>query len=103
MTGKFDGKNYFGTGCLIASKIVLTCAHNLYDRELKLKTDLEHLKFSPAVSGDSGQPSVQVKKFYFPEEYIKAKDGEELQHDFGIVELEEEMEEMYGYLGIDTR
>ena len=83
--------------------MVLTCAHNLYDRELKLKTNLKLLKFSPAVSGDSGRPSIQVKQFYFPEEYSELKDGQENKHDFGIVELEEELDKMYGYLGIDTR
>ena len=44
-----------------------------------------------------------MKKFYFREEYRKAKEDEENKYDFGIVELEEEMEEIYGYLGIDTR
>ena len=36
ITGRFDDKYYSGTGCLIGPKIVLTCAHNVYDREKKL-------------------------------------------------------------------
>ena len=32
LTGKFGEKEYFGTGCLIAPSVVLTCAHNLYNR-----------------------------------------------------------------------
>ena len=32
ITGKFGPFFYHGTGFLISPKIVLTCAHNLFDR-----------------------------------------------------------------------
>ena len=32
VTGKFGENSFHGSGCLISSKIVLTCAHNLYNR-----------------------------------------------------------------------
>ena len=37
VTGKLEERRYYGTGCLIGSKIVLTCAHNIYDRSGKKK------------------------------------------------------------------
>ena len=33
ITGKFGKDFYHGTGFLIGPRIVLTCAHNLYDRK----------------------------------------------------------------------
>ena len=43
-----------------------------------------------------------MKKIYYPEEYRK-KSKKDISNDFGIVELDGDLEEEYGYLGIDTR
>ena len=82
---------------MISSRIVLTCAHNLYSEGREANS----IKFVPAVSA-SGKNSkgFQAKKIYFPEEYKHREDG---KYDYGIIELEEDLEESYGYLGIDTR
>ena len=31
----FGGKPYYGTGILISGRIVLSCAHNIYNRDMK--------------------------------------------------------------------
>ena len=40
VTGKFGNNVYQGSGCLISPRIVLTCAHNLYDRSKGEGADL---------------------------------------------------------------
>ena len=52
VTGKLRGRPFHGTGCLITSRIVLTCAHNLYDRYYK--EEYTEIKFSPGVDGRTG-------------------------------------------------
>ena len=63
ITSKFEEETFYGTGCLIAPKIVLTCAHNIYNKTLK-KTATE-LKFSPAANEEMGI-SFKATKWYFP-------------------------------------
>ena len=92
---------YFGTGCLISSRIVLTCAHNIYDRTDKVKgTDL---KFIPVVRDKAASRIVGVHKAYYPTQYQEKENQESSCFDFGVLELEHDLEEEYGYLGIDTR
>ena len=97
ISGKFGNLPFHGSGCLIDSRVVLTCAHNLYDEE----GDPTNLKFSPSINGDRGR-SYRVKKFYYPSEYKFANDKEKSKFDFGVMELEEDLSVKYGYLGIDT-
>ena len=98
VTGKFGINFYHGTGCLIGPRIVLTCAHNIYDPKFNEPTDLN---FYPAVNGKDGK-GFPVKKFYYPPEY-KTKTGmERSKYDIGVLELEENISEEYGYFGIDA-
>ena len=99
ITGKFEGKNFHGSGCLIASKIVLTCAHNVYHRPTQKEPT--NLMFSPAVNGKIGR-SFKVKKAFYPEEYKSVKLNES-EFDFAVLELEHDIKEGYGYIGIDMR
>ena len=78
--------------------IVLTCAHNIYDRTEK--TDGTDLKFTPAMNGKKGRKPVKVKKYYYPEEY---RASGEKEYDFAVLELEEKLDNTYGYMGIDMR
>ena len=65
---------------------------------------MSELRFSPAVDGGgSARPPIEAKQFYFPEEYCQLKGGEEHKYDIDVIELEQELDEMFGYLGIDTR
>ena len=52
-----------GTGFLIAPNVVLTCAHNLYDYDIKKKPFFE-IKFYPAAKGLEAQ-EYKVKKIYY--------------------------------------
>ena len=47
---------------------------------------------------------MKVKKAYYHENYAKKSDPREASlYDFGVLELEEDLAEEYGFLGIDTR
>ena len=43
----------YGSGSLISPNIVLTCAHNVYDR--KITMEATDLNFIPAMNGKKGQ------------------------------------------------
>ena len=79
----FIGKqSYYGTGCLISSNLVLTCAHNIFCRKLKLET--QKLQFILNING--GKKKVfKVKKGYYPQEYTKNAKNIALQFDFGVL------------------
>ena len=49
VTTKFSQWTSNGTGCLIAPRIVLTCAHNIYSRDSN--EEAMEVKFSPAANG----------------------------------------------------
>ena len=51
---------------MIAANLVLTCAHNIYDR--KRKAEGTGIKFTPGLNGKKGI-SFSVKKLYYPSEY----------------------------------
>ena len=60
-----------------------------------------NLRFTPAINGKECGRSIEVKRSYFPDEYKELSKGEENEYDFGVLELEEEQENHYGFLGID--
>ena len=57
--------------------------------------------FSPAVNGFTGR-SFEAVMVYYPEEYKVLAGSAANEYDIGVVELKEELEEDYGYLGIDA-
>lgn len=68
VTGKFKDTFFYGTGCLIAPNIVLTCAHNVYDRSSK--EEAIHLQFTPGLNGKIGTVAgSNVTKVQFPKEF----------------------------------
>ena len=56
--------------------------------------------FTPGMNGKQGRKPIKVKHFHYSEEYKKNGASE---FDFGVLELEEDLEETNGYLGIDAR
>ena len=100
ITGKFGSSFYHGSGCLIGPRIVLTCAHNLYYREQE--EEAVELEYTPTVNGDQRE-SIKIKKCYFPQTYKTTKEEKLInENDIGLLELEKDIEETYGYLGIDA-
>ena len=56
------------------------------------------------LNGEEKGKKVKVKEAYFHEEYQKSQSKKEATpYDIGVMELEEDLEEDYGYLGIDAR
>ena len=55
------------------------------------------------LNGEEKGKKVKVKEAYFHEEYKKKSKKEVLPYDIGVMELEEDLENDYGFLGIDTR
>ena len=82
IVGKFGNLPYDGTGCLIGPNIVLTCAHNIYERRLKLEAN--DMKFKPGINGSFGK-TFNVKKAYYPEKYVSLKKNASNLFDFGIL------------------
>ena len=78
-----DGQKYFGSGCLISSRIVLTCAHNIYDRASKKEG--KHLEFTLEINGKKYGQRVKVKKAFYPEEYAEKGSKESIQYDYGVL------------------
>ena len=54
------------------------------------------------MNGNKGRCPIKVKNFFYPEEFKYSKE-EASNYDFGVLELEEELEETNGYVGIDAR
>ena len=70
MKQKFNSFSFHGTGILIAPRIVLTVAHNIYDR--RKQCEVTDLKFAPALNGKEGK-FYPVKKVYYPKKYKYCK------------------------------
>ena len=80
---------------------MLTCAHNIYDRTRE--TEATNIYFSPRVNGNQGE-SLPVKSYFFHEKYkTETVENEKNKYDIGLLELEKDLLEDYGYLGIDSR
>ena len=57
------GKTYSGTGFLVDSKTVLTCAHNIYCR--KFKEEATEITFILGVNGGT-RKFYKIEKIYYP-------------------------------------
>ena len=57
--------------------------------------------FTPAMNGKKGRAPVQVKNFYYPEQFKSMKD-DAVEFDFGVLDVAEDLQEVNGYLGIDV-
>lgn len=96
LTFEDDYGEYWGTGTLISENIVLTCAHNLFDK--KTKKEYYNFVFSVQMNDGRAYPHFRSKviKSYFPiEEYLK-DDGE----DYAILFLEKNIGQYSGFMGI---
>lgn len=84
-----------GTGTLIGSNIVLTCAHNVYDN--KKNINYKNLIFYPAINGPFNHGETRVKSVYFPNDYKSNKDSVE---DYALLILENHIGDQFGHMGI---
>ena len=83
LTYSSNGKNVFGTGILISPDLVLTVAHNIFDR--KEKQDRKDLKFCPGQHGPLGK-YYECENWYYPETF-KSKNS--AADDYAIIKLAE--------------
>ena len=98
ISGKVNQDVLSGTGCLISPRIVLTCAHNLYDRSKEMET--ENLTFAPGLNGKSVR-SYKVKNSWFHPEYKSVAKKKMKDFDIGFLEINADLSDEHGYLGID--
>ena len=59
------------------------------------------MKFIPALNGSEGR-EIKVKKVNFPNQYKTIETEEYKIHDYAVLELQENLEDDFGYLGINT-
>ena len=84
-----EENTYFGTGFLISGRIVLTAAHNIYDRDSE--KEATKLIFVPGINGKQGK-EYKVLKYHYPEEYkMKEERKDAWEYDYGVLELEEDL------------
>ena len=81
---KFNNQKppYYGTGFLVGSNIIMTCAHNCYHG---LYGKAIEMQFYPALNGLVGE-RCQIEKIHYPKEYEENCDD---QLDIAILELKE--------------
>lgn len=96
-----DGSHPWGTGVLIADKVVLTAAHVFYshrshEHPTRWATAVE---FYPALNGQETllYGSSLAQKWYFPKEYKERK-----EEDYAIAILEKGFGSTIGYLGLEV-
>jgi V8-like Glu-specific endopeptidase len=75
-----------GTGFLIASNLVLTVAHNIYQRSIKDDLPKETLEFFVGVSGDLPEKGQKVADYRYPQEFRKLA-ASDVTHDYALLYL----------------
>ena len=58
--------------------------------------------FTPGANGKKGR-GYKVINSYYPEEFKTKMDEDCSKYDYSVIEIEEDLEAKYGYLGIDMR
>lgn len=89
-----DNSSIWSSGCLVDGNIVLTCAHNCRQPNKKTTAIWFYPAYCPTLEE---RVKYKVIKEYIPEEYQK----NEYQHDYAFLELDTDLADSYGYLGID--
>ena len=79
---------------MIAPNVVLTAAHNIYNNSKKIEASL--IEFIVECNGNEYKDSSKCKRVYYPKAY---KDGDDYE-DYGLLILESNLGETYGYIGI---
>lgn len=89
-----DQPDASGTGCFIAPTVVLTAAHNLYDK--RYGGQATSVRFFPAIDEKNAHfGEARVREFYYPKEYTQTK-----KEDYGILILEAPFGDETGYFGL---
>ena len=86
----------YGTGTLIADNVVLTCAHNVYDKAYSI----DKITFSLGMQNNKCThiSEVNLDYIYVNQEYIN--DTQYSDEDYAIVILKDNPGKRYGYMGI---
>jgi|GEM_PF-1981507 len=93
----FGSATCTGSGTLIASNLVLTAAHNLYDHDYGWG-EVKTVYFCPALNGDKAVfGKHKVSRFYYPDPYKQDKKSSE---DYGLLVLDTPVGEETGYFGL---
>ena len=85
-----DGLKNYGTGMLISNNLVLSCAHNIVNRQRKIKLD-EKILFYPGQQGPL-QDYYEVENYYLPLEYGQYRKNFR-QFDYAILKLKRPVKE----------
>jgi V8-like Glu-specific endopeptidase len=99
--GEYSDKLVVGTGFLIGSDLVLTVAHNLYSKRIKI--EYKNLVFYPGVSGSlDHENAYKVASYRYPQQYPASPEGKDLEYDYALLKLERRVQrERYIELGIN--
>jgi V8-like Glu-specific endopeptidase len=95
---KFPDGWYQGTGCLIAADVILTVAHNVYDRATRNSAS-QVIAFRAA--NGTGVNRMSARKIWCPDRYRTAAASSKRRYDYAVVQLAEPYA-AGGALGIAT-
>ena len=94
-------KTKWGTGVLIASDIVLTAAHNIYDYTKPARAKYPSIKFIPGANGKEAPfGEIDVEEVYAPETYIHHKDSALCSEDYALLFLKVAVGIETGFFGL---
>jgi glutamyl endopeptidase len=85
-----------GSGTMIGPNMVLTCAHNVYDRKVGIAFNQAYMRFYLGINGTKAiYGTAKIKSVYFPEEYKRDKN-----EDYALLILNQEKGNFSGYFEI---
>ena len=91
-----------GTGFLIASDLILTLAHNLYDKKTgDCYINNGEVHIYPGVSGPLSKP-FKVLDYRFPEAFMTCSEKEKRKYDYALLKIDGKIERSkYFSLGVN--
>ena len=92
----------YGTGIIIGLNMVLTAAHNVWDKDHQRKHSPKNVQFLAGINGKTLPfGTANIKRIYIPESYIQTSTDVIPKDDYALLVLDRALGTQTGYFGID--